>query len=239
MASQEPEVDNPGPAAPSTHPQVQEQMTEQRATNEQSGHVFFAFLSFFIALILLAVFLTSLLDGLTRLVVLFGVIVFGMIGMRLLEHHPLMARFLGQEREDDPSAVSQAPQQEDETPLSETLTPFEVLVQEALGSIPDEFHEQMENLGVFVENEPDEETLERLESEEGSLLLGLYQGTPLTVQGYQRALYPERITLYQHNIELICHHDPVRIREQVRHTLLHEIAHHFGMDHEEMPIWIK
>ncbi|MBO0781776.1 MAG: metallopeptidase family protein [Ktedonobacteraceae bacterium] len=119
------------------------------------------------------------------------------------------------------------------------LTSFELLVREALNALPDEFRERMDNLAVFVESEPDVETLERFSAEEGQILLGLYQGTPLTAQSYQGAQLPERITLYQRPIELYCHGDPVRIREQIQRTLLHEVAHHFGIDHEEMPIWIK
>jgi predicted Zn-dependent protease with MMP-like domain len=120
-----------------------------------------------------------------------------------------------------------------------SLEHFKRMVQEALNSIPEEFHKQMDNVVILVEDEPDEETLERVGIKEGYILLGLYQGVPLTKWGHRRALLPERITLYQNNIETYCHGDPERIRKQVRATLLHEIAHHFGMDHEEMPIWIK
>jgi predicted Zn-dependent protease with MMP-like domain len=120
-----------------------------------------------------------------------------------------------------------------------SLERFKRIVQEALDSIPEEFHKQMDNVVILVESEPDEETLERVGVKEGHILLGLYQGVPLTALGHQRAPLPERITLYQKNIETYCHGDPERIREQVRATLLHEIAHHFGMDHEDMPIWIK
>ena len=45
--------------------------------------------------------------------------------------------------------------------------------------------------------------------------------------------------IYQRTIEAYCHGDPERIRQQVRATLLHEVAHHFGIDHDEMPIWVK
>jgi predicted Zn-dependent protease with MMP-like domain len=52
-------------------------------------------------------------------------------------------------------------------------------------------------------------------------------------------MLPERITIYEHNIETVCHHDPDLIKEKVRQTVLHEVAHHFGMGHEEMPIWLR
>ena len=119
------------------------------------------------------------------------------------------------------------------------LSPFEELVRSALDSIPYDFQEHMQNVVVQVEDEPDKETLERVGTREGMTLLGLYHGVPITAWGYQRALLPQHITIYQNTIERYCEHDPERIREQVRATVLHEVAHHFGISHEEMPIWIR
>ena len=126
----------------------------------------------------------------------------------------------------------------DESP-EKKLSPFEELVQEALATIPEEFQTQMENLVVHVAPEPNEETRLRIGLKEGYTLLGLYEGVPLTTYGRAAAPYPEVITIYQNSIEAYCHHNPTRIREQVHATVLHEIAHHFGMGHEAMPIWIK
>src|SRR6266581_4254384 len=87
---------------------------------------------------------------------------------------------------------------------------------------------------------PGEQVLERIGVKEGHVLLGLYEGTPLTAWGRQSAtILPERITIYQRAIEDYCNHNPERIRKQVRKTVLHEVAHHFGIGHEEMPIWVK
>ncbi len=121
----------------------------------------------------------------------------------------------------------------------EGLNAFKTLVEEALDSIPLEFRKRMENLAVLVETEPDREVLQRVGTREGYTLLGLYEGTPLIAQSYQGMMLPERITIYQRTIEAYCHGDPERIRQQVRATLLHEVAHHFGIDHDEMPIWVK
>ena len=228
--------------------QAQDQKQDAHTRNEQSARTFFAYLSFFIAIILLATFLNTPLDGFTKFLVLFALIIFGMLGVLLLEkRHSLTNLFASASPDQDSTAEDEvaetmttaSEQEEDDTAISSTLTSFELLVQQALDSIPDEFHEQMDNLVVLVESEPDAETLERVGTEEGHILLGLYQGTPLTAQGHNRALLPERITIYQRTIEQYCHGDPTRIREQVRRTVLHEVAHHFGMDHEEMPIWIK
>ncbi|MEO7021920.1 MAG: metallopeptidase family protein [Ktedonobacteraceae bacterium] len=127
---------------------------------------------------------------------------------------------------------------EEEPAQKPPLSDFEKLVQEALTSIPDEFHEQMENVSVHVVYEPEQEVLARVGVNEGHTLLGLYEGVPLTNYGHHYSPYPEVITIYQRSIEDYCRHNPTRIREQVRATVLHEVAHHFGMGHEEMPIWI-
>jgi predicted Zn-dependent protease with MMP-like domain len=121
----------------------------------------------------------------------------------------------------------------------QALTPFEQLVRSALDSIPPEFHERMQNVIVQVEDEPGKETLDMVGTREGQTLLGLYHGVPITSLGYQPALLPQRITIYQHTIERHCGNDPERIQAQVRATVLHEVAHHFGICHEEMPIWIR
>jgi len=121
----------------------------------------------------------------------------------------------------------------------EELSPFERLVREALATIPTEFHEQMENVLVRVQYEPGEEVMDRVGLKEGYTLLGLYEGVPLTAYGQARLPHPEIITIYERSIVEYCHGDPDRIRRQVQHTVLHEVAHHFGIDHEEMPIWIR
>jgi predicted Zn-dependent protease with MMP-like domain len=189
------------------------------------AHPLLATLSFLMAAILLITFFSPLLDGLLRMLLLGGGIVAGMLGVLLLEKR---------------SAPANTEQESEQAP---TLTDFEQLVQESLASIPVEFREQMENLVVLVENEPDTSLLEELheqdEAKDGYLLLGLYQGVPLTQQHYYQAHLPERITIYQNTIERYCHGDPERIREQVRSTVLHEVAHHFGIDHDAMPIWVK
>jgi predicted Zn-dependent protease with MMP-like domain len=91
---------------------------------------------------------------------------------------------------------------------------------------------------VLVQPEPTAEQLAGVGVREGGLLLGLYEGVALTQQRTGGAA-PESITIFQGPIERYCHGDAARIREQVRRTVLHELAHHFGIDHEEMPDWIR
>ena len=214
---------------------------DTRTDYEKGIRPFFAVLSFLIALICLSVFIDRPLDFVSRLLVLFVAIIFGVGGLILLEQERLRKRTVNpqmdEQSDDDGDDIVET--QEEEDSGEETLSPFELLVEEALASIPPEFQEKMSNLVVLVEDEPGEELLKHVGTEEGHTLLGLYQGVPLTVQGRAGTMLPERITIFQRTIEEHCHGDPRRIREQVRETVLHEVAHHFGMGHEEMPIWIK
>lgn len=115
---------------------------------------------------------------------------------------------------------------------------FKRLVREALAGIPAEFEPYMANIVVEVEDEPSEETLQQAGVATGYTLLGLYQGVPLHKRGMAETM-PDVITIYRGPIERTCGGDHARIREQVRATVLHELAHHFGIDHDEMPEWVK
>ena len=77
----------------------------------------------------------------------------------------------------------------------------------------------------------------RIAALEDELLLGLYEGIPLTEREEYSMVLPDKITLYQKSIETICA-DNDEIIEQVRETVVHEVAHHFGLsdaalDHTE------
>jgi predicted Zn-dependent protease with MMP-like domain len=231
---------------------IPEEDLHTRMRNEQSARSFFAFLSFFVAVILLAVFLNNSFDEFSRLLVLAAIIAFGMIGMLLLDKkraidHSIIATdgrdtVKGEVRDviqDDEGTEEIPVQDEIDAEAIPELSPFEQLVREALDSIPEEFQHKMNNLVVIVEDEPGTEVLTGSNVEEGSLLLGLYSGVPLNALGSNQQMLPERITIYQHNIEKISHNDPDLIRERVRQTVLHEVAHHFGIGHEEMPIWLR
>jgi predicted Zn-dependent protease with MMP-like domain len=112
---------------------------------------------------------------------------------------------------------------------------FRRLVARALKDLPAEFLERMDNIEVVVESLPaaEQEASAGGDPEEG-LLLGLYEGIPLTerTSAYGGAL-PDRITLFQENIEAVCE-TAEEIAEEIRKTVLHEIAHHFGIDDERL-----
>jgi predicted Zn-dependent protease with MMP-like domain len=194
---------------------------------EKSPRLLLGASSFVIALLLLIIYFNAGFN----LLLLLGALIFGFCGILLIS---------SSRREASSAPVTLQKEQNDGEDTKDTLSPFELLVKEALDSIPLEFQKKMDNVVVLVESEPGEEVLERVGVKEGHMLLGLYEGMPLTAWGRQSAtILPERITIYQRAIEDYCRHNPERIRKQVKKTVLHEVAHHFGMDHQEMPIWVK
>src|SRR5260370_31110662 len=102
---------------------------------------------------------------------------------------------------------------------------FEAEVAAALDSIPEPFASLLANVAVVVEDEPDAETRAAYGS-----ILGLFEGTPLTAgaAGYEPSL-PPRITIFQGPHERCCR-SMAELRAEVRETVLHEVAHEFGMD---------
>jgi predicted Zn-dependent protease with MMP-like domain len=102
---------------------------------------------------------------------------------------------------------------------------FDQLVDEALDELPDDIRGLMSNVAVTVEDEPPP----------GQPLLGLYQGVPLGSRGpYYSGALPDKITIYRGPIERMTHGNPQLLRRQVRRTVLHEIAHHFGISDERL-----
>ena len=113
---------------------------------------------------------------------------------------------------------------------------FEAAVQDALDSIPDEFLDELENVAFMLADEPDEEDYSRAGiSAAGGELLGLYSGIAMTERGddYGYADYPDTITIFKgpHERKGLSRVDTV---EEIRRTVVHEIAHYFGMDEEQV-----
>ena len=101
---------------------------------------------------------------------------------------------------------------------------FEELVADALDGIPEELGRLMDNVWVTVEDVP-----------ETAGLLGLYDGVPLTERdaGYAGMVMPDRITLYRIPICAMCRTEE-QVVDVVRDTVIHEVAHHFGIDDDRL-----
>ncbi len=112
---------------------------------------------------------------------------------------------------------------------------FRRLVEEALDTLPPDFRERLTNVEIFVEDEPARSQIETagLDPDENTLF-GLYEGVPLIEREHNFGMaLPDRITIFYRPL-VESFQSPAEIREQIRVTVVHEIAHFFGMDDDEI-----
>jgi len=110
---------------------------------------------------------------------------------------------------------------------------FQTMVDTGIASLPSDHRKAIKNVAFFVRDTPSEDQASRAGLQPGQLLLGLYDGVPLSRRQGQTGFMPDRITIFKHSIELICaSHEAVA--EQVRHTIWHEVAHYFGLNHDDI-----
>jgi predicted Zn-dependent protease with MMP-like domain len=102
---------------------------------------------------------------------------------------------------------------------------FDEVVGEALDGVPEELTRLMDNVALFVENEP---------PADNPNLLGWYHGTPLTERGWNYSgVLPDRIVVFRRPLLRMCRSRD-QLVDEVRITVVHEIAHHFGIDDERL-----
>jgi predicted Zn-dependent protease with MMP-like domain len=114
-----------------------------------------------------------------------------------------------------------------------TENDFEQLVVEVLDSLPEDLLNMIDNVDVVIELRPTQEQLASAGISRGSLF-GLYEGIPLTMRdsGYS-IVAPDKITIFKRVIEQACSSE-AEVADQVRTTVIHEVAHHFGIDEEKL-----
>ena len=105
---------------------------------------------------------------------------------------------------------------------------FARLVRRALMDLPPEFGRRMRNVEIVVDEEPEPGRVA-----DGRELLGLYEGVPLTERAYAEPYVPDRISIYRGQIQRMSS-SPRRQAQVVRDTVMHEIAHHFGISDERL-----
>jgi predicted Zn-dependent protease with MMP-like domain len=112
---------------------------------------------------------------------------------------------------------------------------FEELVREAVDDLPEEFAQHLENVVLVVEDEPSPSLLRSLGlNPQRDTLYGLYQGVPLDERDSADGnLLPDTISIYYRPLRRACR-TPAALRHEIRATVIHEIAHHFGMDDVEI-----
>jgi predicted Zn-dependent protease with MMP-like domain len=110
---------------------------------------------------------------------------------------------------------------------------FESLVERALRGIPPPFDQALEEVAIVIADEPSRDELADSGLDPDEVLYGLYEGTPRTEWGADSAPFPNKITLFRLPLEEDFP-DPAELAEEVRETVIHELAHHLGIDDDRL-----
>lgn len=111
---------------------------------------------------------------------------------------------------------------------------FESIIAQALDELPTKYTDHMNNVAIVYEDRPTQSQRKELKLHCDESLYGLYQGIPLTQRGLgYNLVLPDKITLFK---ESLLHNssDQAELKANIKHTLWHEIAHHFGLGHDRI-----
>ena len=111
---------------------------------------------------------------------------------------------------------------------------FTQLVRKAISELSSDHIEALDHVSVLVADEPDATQLQKLKVRKDHLLLGLFEGVPRTRRsGYESGLLPDTITIFKKPLVELSANDR-DLYENIKRTVWHEIAHYYGLSHEEM-----
>ncbi len=107
------------------------------------------------------------------------------------------------------------------------------MIDEALGTLPKEHIDNLKNVAILYEHDPTPAQRQKLALRNDQTLFGLYEGVPLSQRQGATRLFPDKITLFVNPLRMSANDMP-GLKEQIRHTLWHEIAHYYGLDHAQI-----
>lgn len=111
---------------------------------------------------------------------------------------------------------------------------FQQMMDAAIETIPEDFKDKINNLAFIAEQYPTDSDLGRVGLKDKYSLLGLYSGIPYTYRNtWYMGVTPDRIILFQKNIEGLCNSID-ELKEKIREVVVHEVAHYFGMNEDEI-----
>ena len=118
--------------------------------------------------------------------------------------------------------------------LTLTDEEFDGLITRAMNELPQAYIEGLNNVAIVYADEPDEFQKQKSHLDDHHMLLGLYEGIPLTQRGsgYSGVL-PDKITLFKNSLLAVAQ-TPDALFEQIKRTLWHEMAHYYGLNHRDM-----
>jgi len=112
-------------------------------------------------------------------------------------------------------------------------TTFQELIDREFDSLPKEHRDNVKNVAIIYADEPSAEQRETAKLRHDQTLLGLYEGVPLAQRQGGSSLYPDRIMLFKYPLLMHARNEK-ELYDEVRHTLWHEIAHYYGLNHTDI-----
>lgn len=111
---------------------------------------------------------------------------------------------------------------------------FDALITKAMNELPQKYITGLINVAIVMADEPTPEQRHKMKIDDQHLLLGLYEGIPLTKRGTNYSgVLPDKITLFKNPILTVTSSE-TELFEQIKRTLWHEIAHYYGLDHDRI-----
>ena len=110
---------------------------------------------------------------------------------------------------------------------------FKKILSESIDDIPQKYLDKLQNVAFILEDEPTTEQRQQLNLYKDEMLFGLYEGVPLPSRSGRTKILPDKITLFRRPLEYASH-SLKELKENVRHTVWHEVAHYFGLDHKRI-----
>ena len=110
---------------------------------------------------------------------------------------------------------------------------FDQLITDAMNELPQQYITGLDNVVIVQADEPTPEQVIKMKLDNQHVLLGLYEGVPLTERRNSMTMLPDKITLFKHSILRVVNNEP-ELREQIKRTLWHEIAHYYGLNHSHI-----
>ena len=110
---------------------------------------------------------------------------------------------------------------------------FQDYISEAIDNIPNPYKDHIENVAFILEDDPSPEQRVRLNLYPHETLFGLYEGVPLPARNGTLKLLPDKITIFRNPL-IAASRSEHELKENIGHTVWHEVAHYFGLDHRRI-----
>lgn len=110
---------------------------------------------------------------------------------------------------------------------------FQQLLAEAIDKIPKPYIDHIQNVAFILEDDPTAEQRVKMRLRPDQTLLGLYEGVPLPIRGGAEKAIPDKITIFKRPL-MAASRDEAELRYNIGHTVWHETAHYFGLDHQKI-----